>query len=338
MNLKRLPQGVTQQRLQQRLAPVLARLKADAQNQAQQSQREAKAIFDATTNERAAVNAALSKDARYKVFVEQTQKIISGTGTHEAKAQQIRALAKANQKIFTDALKAAKIDHKALQAKLRAAVPGITLMPDFAVRKGLLKRIPTLKSFTPTPTTKEIVLRPPFTFEEFEADNGGIAASSADADADADRGRATSAASVLGVAGGATATARFGEFVDVPAGVKRVEFTIATKTSYNASALGAAGIGRVYADLDLFVENDTASQHAREGLHDSITAAIAWYAEMEGGRTGDYRFSFDVPSKGEEYVITGVSRISAFGGGIGGYANGFARTEIDKITVKYFYE
>lgn len=39
-----------------------------------------------------------------------------------------------------------------------------------------------------------------------------------------------------------------------------------------------------------------------------------------------------------EYLITGQSRISAFGGGIGGYANGFARTEIDKITVKYFYE
>jgi len=325
MKLKKLPQGMTQQQLQQRIAPALARLKADAQNQFQQSQREAKAIFDATANERAAVNAALAKNPRYKTFIEQAKNISSGAGTSEAKAQQLRGLAKANQAIFNDALLAAKINHSAFQAKLLAVVPGITLTPDFTVRKGVLKRIPTLKSFSPTPTTKEIVLRPPITFEEFEADNQGIAYSDAVANPNADDGKATSRVTVIGVAGSGTAEAIFGEFVTVPTGVKRVEFTITAKTSYNGSALGVVGAGLVNADIDIFVANEAAAQSGREGLHDSVIAPIAWYAEMEGGRNSDFKFSFDVAAKRGDYLVTGHSRIFAAGGGVGGYASGYAR-------------
>lgn len=338
MTVKKLPPGMTQLQFQQRIAPVLARLKAESQNQAQQSQREAKAIFDALANERAAINAALNKDPRYKRFVEQAKKITSGPGTSEAKAQQLRALAKANQVIFNDAMRVAKIDRNALQTKIRAVVPSATLAPDFTVRKAALKRTPPSQVFAPKPTTKEIVLRPPFSFEEFEADNGGLAASSADADANADGGRATSKASVLGVAGGADAAASFGELVNVPAGVKRVEFTVTTKTSYNGQALGAVGVGIASVLLGIEVQNEAANQLKNDLQEDTVVAPFAWYAEMEGGRSSDYKFAFDVPAKGGDYLVTGHTFTNAVGGGIPGYAKGESRTEIDKITIKYFYE
>jgi hypothetical protein len=338
LNLKKLPQGMTQQQLQQRIAPALARLKTNAQAQMQQSQREAKAISDATANERAAVNAALNKDARYKTFIEQAKRISSGAGTNEAKAQQIRALAKANQAIFNDALKAAKINHSALQGKLRAIVPGITLMPDFAVRKGILRSSTPLVLAGTSPTTKEIVLKPPFTFEEFEADNGGIAASSADGDPNADDGKARSRASVLGVAGGAGASAVFGEIVAVPAGVKRVEFTIAAKTTYSGEALGALGVGIGSVLVGVEVQNEAANQVKNEFLDDTVVAPLAWYAEMQGGRTNEAKFSFDVPAKGGDYLVSGATFAHAVSGGVPGYAKGDSRAEIDRITVKYFYD
>jgi hypothetical protein len=338
MNLKKLPPGMTQLQLQQRIAPILARSKAESQNQAQQSQREAKAIFDALANERSAISAALNKDQRYKTFVEQVRKISSGAGTSEAKAQQLRTLAKANQAIFNDAIRVAKIDRNALQAKMRAIVPGVTLMADFTVRKAVLKRLTGSYVFPTTPTTKEIVLRPPFTFEEFESDNQGIATSDAVANPNADDGKATSRVTVVGLVGSGKAFATFGEHVSVPAGVKRVEFTITAKTSYNGNALAVVGGALVFANVDIFVQNETADQSGSERLYDSILAPIAWYAEMEGGASSDYKFSFNVPDNAREYVVTGSSRISAAGGGITGSAYGYARAEIDKITVKYFYE
>jgi hypothetical protein len=338
MNVKKLPPGMTQPQLQQRIAPVLTRLKAESQTQAQQSQREAKAISDALAKERAAINAALNKDPRYKTFIEQVRKISSGPGTSEAKAQQLSALAKANQGIFNDAIRAAKIDRGALQAKVRAIVPGATLAADFTVRKRALKRTPALGVFPPTPTTQEIVLRPPFTFEDSESDNQGIAYSDAEANPDADDGKATSRVTVIGVAGTGTAIAIFGEFVSVPAGVKQVEFTVTAKTSYNGQALGAVGTSVASVLLGIEVQNEAANQFKNDFQDDIIVAPFAWYAEMEGGRSSDYKFAFDVAAKGGDYLVTGHSVTSAAGIGVPGYAKGESRMNIDKITVKFFYE
>jgi len=280
----------------------------------------------------------LAKDPRYKAFIEQTQKISAGAGTSDAKAQQLRALAKSNQVIFNDARNTAKIDGNALQAKLRAVVPGITLTPDFAVRKGVIRRSPLTGLVGVSPKTKEFVLRPPFTFEEFEADNGGIAASSADGNPNADDGKAKSNSSVLGVAGGASAVAIFGEFVNVPAGVKRVEFTITAKTSYSGGALGAVGVGIASVLVGVEIQNEAANQVRNDIQDDTVVAPFAWYAEMEGGRTGDVKFSFDVPAKGGDYLVTGFTAANSVGGGVGGYGRAESRAEIDKITVTYFYE
>jgi len=338
VTLKKLPQGMTQQQLQQRLALALARLKSNLQLRIQQSQREAKAIADATANERAAVNGALAKDPRYKAFIEQAQKISAASGTSEAKAQQLRALAKGNQAIFADALRVAKINHSALQGKLRAVVPGITLTQDFAVRKGLIRRGPLTGLVGTSPTTKEFVLKPPFSFEEFDSDNQGIAASDAHANPNADDGKATSRVSVIGVAGGGSADAKFGEFVSVPAGVKRVEFNVTAKTSYNGQALAVLGLSDAFAFVTIEVSNEAAKQFKFDDQYDSAIAIIGWYAEMEGGGSREHKFSFDVPAQGGEYLVFGQASMNAIGAGTPGYAQSYARVEIDKIAVKYLYQ
>lgn len=49
-------------------------------------------------------------------------------------------------------------------------------------------------------------------------------------------------------------------------------------------------------------------------------------------------FVFDVRAKGGDYLVTGFTAANSVGGGVPAYAKSESRSEIDKITVKYFYQ
>jgi hypothetical protein len=117
-----------------------------------------------------------------------------------------------------------------------------------------------------------------------------------------------------------------------------VEFTIAAKTTYSGEALGALGVGIGSVLVGVEVQNEAANQVKNEFLDDTVVAPLAWYAEMQGGRTNEAKFSFDVPAKGGDYLVSGATFAHAVSGGVPGYAKGDSRAEIDRITVKYFYD
>jgi hypothetical protein len=342
ITIKKLPAGMTQDQFRQRISAAIARHDAETRTQKEQTEREAKMLFEATAQERNSIQSTLNSDPRYKSFMDEARRISSGKGTNEEKAEQLKSLSKQNQTLFSDALKRAKIDRSAFQAKLQKIVPGVTVTSDFTVKKSSTKKAAASAASSPsTLSTQEIVLRPPFSFEDFDSDNQGIAYSDATATPDADDGRAKSKVVVVGLAGGGSATAKFGEFITVPAGVKRVELIVKAKTSYSGNALGAIGTSAAQASVEVSVDNtgsNVQGQYDSEYKSDLVLAPIAWYAEMEGGESGDYHFTFNVPNGAREYLIAGRAYAYSVGAGVPGYASANAMAEIDKITVRYHYD
>jgi hypothetical protein len=341
LTVRKLPPNMNETQFRQRISALLAKNKAEAKAQAQQTAIDAKKIFDAMSSERSKVSSALNSDTRYKAFMDEARRISSSKGTNDEKATQLKTLAQQNQGMFREVIGKAGIDRNAMQSKLQKIMPGVTVMPDFTVKKlSTTKRASSAGTLAVTPSMQEIVLRPPFTYEEYDSENQGIAYSDASATPNADDGRAKSKVTVVGVAGEGTADAQFGEYITVPAGVKRVEVIVKAKTDYSGNALGVIGAGSAFAYVQVFMQNTAsdANQFDAEAKYEGAHAPIAWYAEMEGGETSEYRFSFNVPNNDREYLIAGSAYASAVAAGVPGYAHTTAKTEIDKITVRYHFQ
>lgn len=340
--VRKLPANLNETQFRQRIAAMLAKSRAEAKARQQESNNNAKKIFDALSSERSKVMTAMNNDARYKAFMNSAQQISSGKGTSDDKAAQLKALAKQNQTMFRDIITKAGIDRNAMQSKLQKIMPGITVTTDFTVKKSsTTKSAKGSATIAVTPSMQEIILRPPFSYEDFEADNQGIAYSDATADPNANDGKTKSKVTVIGVAGHGSADSEFGEFISVPAGVKRIEVIIKAKTSYNGNALGVIGSSAATASVGIQISNTESGsndQFGSESKYDDVFAPVAWYAEMEGGESGDYRFSFDVPAGERDYLIAGFANVVALGAGAPGYAHATAKSEIDKITLRYHYQ
>jgi hypothetical protein len=340
--IKKVPTGISKVQLNQRISTVLARQKAEMQVRLNEEERQIQSIINITSTERDKVSTALNADPRYKTFVDEAKRISNSKLSSDEKAEQLSALARQNQKLLNDAISKAKIDRNALQLKLQKTVPGIKLGPDFSVTKSTAKSSSsTIQALQSTPGMQEVVLLPPFTFEESESDNQGIAYSDATATPNADNGTAKAKVTVVGLAGAGSSTAEFGEFVSVPEGVKRMEVIIKLKNNYSGNALGAVGTSIASASISVSINNTGSSdgeQHDSEYKSDMAMAPVAWYSEMDGSQAGNYSFSFNVPNNAREYLISGYAHAYSIGAGFPGYASSNAKAEIDRITIRYHYQ
>jgi hypothetical protein len=342
--VRKLPANMNETQFRQRISTLLTQNRTAVKAQQVQSASDAKKIYDGLASERTKITTALNSDARYKTFMSEAQRISSGKGSSDEKATQLQALAQRNQIMFREIAAKAGIDRTAMQSKLQKIAPGFTVSPDFTIKKStILKSAKSngTSTIALAPSDQEIVLRPPFSYEDFEADNQGIAFSDATGDPNANEGKTKSKVTVIGVAGAGTADSEFGEFISVPEGVKRMEVIIKAKTSYSGNALGVIGTSGLSASVSVRIGNTESSSSEQNGFEskgDLILAPVAWYAEMEGGESGEYRFSFDVPANKRDYLIAGSAYVNALGAGAPGYASGTAKAEIDKITVRYIYQ
>jgi hypothetical protein len=333
--VKRAPPGMTVPQFQQRLAQLSA---AEKQKQLAVTQRATSRLVTATRAiepELKAVSAALNADPRYRAFLQQAHNISVSPGDPARRSAQMAALINANRVIYQDAMRTARINPAALQARVGNDVLLAGLTPRLRMSSGNAAQGSVIAG-TPA-QIPDLVLTQPFDYEDTETENGGLAYTAADPSANADNGKTRSHANIIGVTGGARATSEVGALVSVPAGVKRIEVTVTTEMSYSGAALAVVGIStsNAWTTVTLY-SADLDDSFASTSIGDHVVAPIGWFAEMSESRARDDVYSLNVSASQRDFMLVVSSYASSLGGGIPGYSETLAKNELKKVRVRFF--
>ena len=341
--IRKLPPGATEAQAKQRIGTVVAQSRAMASERIKKIESDNAKMQQALASENAKISAKINSDPKYAAYAADVQRISNGSGTVKQKAQAIRALAIQNRQLLIGVIKSAGVDRAALETKLKAVVPGVVVNSDLMARvsqrylAGATSSSAGTAPPSSTPSTQTIVLEPPFSSEEEDADNGGLAASDANADADGGDGEASSDVGVIGVAGGASANATVGELIQVPAGYTRMKVVVKAEMEYSGYAASAAAFSAItcYAAVDVGNTTSSASQFKSAALAETAMAPLAWYSEMEDSESKDYTFEFTVPANNREYFVHAYAGTVGGCGGIGGLTEGQTSSKIKKVTITF---
>lgn len=340
LRITKLPPGVNEAQLRQRLTSTLAARRARISARVAKFKADDAKIQAAMSADHAKVATALKKDPQYIAFVDEARRINSSKRTTAQKAEILRALTTRNRTIYTNAMKGAGIDRATLQSKLNTITPGTTVSSELLVRR-IVTTAPSDVTLQPGPVFKApqtIVLQPPFSIEEEESDNGGLAVVFADAIAKGEDGEAHTDVVTAGILGGGSAKATVGELVQVPAGYSRMEVVVKAELKYEGTGIAVVAVAATSCHAVISVSNtgsDANSQSAEFEIYELGVAPVAWYFGINSSETKEYKFSFNVPDADREYLISASSDVTAAGGGVGGYADGEATADIKKITITF---
>jgi hypothetical protein len=322
--LKGAKSSLSQAQIRQRLAPVIAEMDREAEQNFAVAKRDAEALFNSLAPEREAIQKALTADPKYQSLVSQMSAISKGTASAEERLTRMTALANSNRAVFDDAMRVAKIDASALRAKLGASATS-NLASAVVKRRSMGSAAVLSSSSKPAPANlgpNEELLDLPFDIAETNTNTGGIAIQSVSADASRETGKANTKVFLDGILGHVRATGYVGNTFSVPTGFSRAKVTFRYRASYRmfALSLGALTVSCGSYDVRVVGIGERPLNFPGAAADDCVVAPVAYFASATDDTDRDVSITFNVPSNQRDFAVVSRSNsrttlIVAAGGG-----------------------
>lgn len=274
-------------------------------------------------NQTASKDPALKK--RLEVFGQESRKILNDkTLKLKERDAALNRLAQQNLKLMREWFLKARVDEAKYQTDAQRFFKGyeVRAKKRYNVQyKGFLsytwKFVP--RRFVPTFGDKEILITPPYAYEDHHMNGMG------EWGIDLDDGRYNISASTL-VAGGFENSIGIGHFLIIDDNYDDIEVSVALpEVNYYISAaselLGAAG-SSIKAHIEVLANNQIVCEE--EVLEASVLAPALWLASAEGSDNVVVGCEFNAPERGDEIVVRfgetpGSWAVGLAGGGASGW-------------------